>query len=243
MKRHGDTIKIPGDYQYNAINSKFIIQRLWHKFRLNMLKELLQIKKGEKVLELGCGSGFMDNEIAKLGAIVTGIDWNRDAIDFAGQKFKDTKNLNFIHGKVDDILFPEGTFDKIFCLEVIEHLYEDQVKDLMIIMNRYLIKKGRLLISTPNYKSHWPVIEYIMDLFMLAPKQNEEQHVSHFTCNKLIKICSECGFKIIHLKTIFILTPFISIICGENITKKIFDIEKLLPFNAGCNIQLLLEKN
>ena len=38
----------------------------------NLLKAM-EIKKGQKILDIGCGQGFFANEFSKAGAVVTGI--------------------------------------------------------------------------------------------------------------------------------------------------------------------------
>jgi ubiquinone/menaquinone biosynthesis C-methylase UbiE len=48
----------------------------------NLLR-LMDIQKGESVLELGCGTGFFCHEFEKAGAKVTGIDLGADLIEIA----------------------------------------------------------------------------------------------------------------------------------------------------------------
>jgi trans-aconitate methyltransferase len=49
--------------------------------------ELLQPKRGEKILDLGCGTGDLSYEISKSGAIVTGSDLSREMIEKAREKY------------------------------------------------------------------------------------------------------------------------------------------------------------
>lgn len=49
--------------------------------------ELLQPQKGEKILDLGCGTGDLSYEISKSGAIVTGYDFSEDMIEKARKKY------------------------------------------------------------------------------------------------------------------------------------------------------------
>lgn len=50
------------------------------------LVEMLDPKQGEKILDLGCGTGDLTNEIAKLGAKVVGMDVSPDMIEKARKK-------------------------------------------------------------------------------------------------------------------------------------------------------------
>ncbi|MBD1381821.1 class I SAM-dependent methyltransferase [Metabacillus arenae] len=49
--------------------------------------ELLQPQRGEKILDLGCGTGDLSYEISKSGAIVTGIDSSDEMIKKACEKY------------------------------------------------------------------------------------------------------------------------------------------------------------
>lgn len=49
--------------------------------------EWLQPKKGENILDLGCGTGSLSQEIAKSGAIVDGLDFSETMITKARQKY------------------------------------------------------------------------------------------------------------------------------------------------------------
>jgi trans-aconitate methyltransferase len=51
------------------------------------LIEMLRPKQGEKILDLGCGTGELTNEIAKLGAEVVGMDASPDMIEKARKKY------------------------------------------------------------------------------------------------------------------------------------------------------------
>ena len=53
------------------------------KVILPNLIRLVEIKKGERVLDVGCGNGFFSKEFIKAGAMVTGVDIGRELIEIA----------------------------------------------------------------------------------------------------------------------------------------------------------------
>src|SRR5690606_36694509 len=55
--------------------------------------ELLQPIKGEKILDIGCGTGDLAYEISKSGATVTGTDFSKDMIEPGMQKDLDIQLL------------------------------------------------------------------------------------------------------------------------------------------------------
>jgi trans-aconitate methyltransferase len=72
--------------------------------------ELLEVKPGERILDLGCGTGHLTNEIKKLSADVTGIDASADMIALATEAYPDG---NFAVADGTDFHFGEK-FDAVF---------------------------------------------------------------------------------------------------------------------------------
>ena len=71
---------------------------------------LLAPRKGECVLDLGCGTGHLTNRIAQLGARVTGLDQSAPMIEQARAAYPD---LEFLLGDAAEFLFPKP-FDAVF---------------------------------------------------------------------------------------------------------------------------------
>jgi len=73
------------------------------------LVDLLDPSPGERVLDLGCGTGDLTAKIAERGASVVGLDSDKSMIARARARFPD---LEFVHG--DGHEFSLGTFDSVF---------------------------------------------------------------------------------------------------------------------------------
>ncbi len=61
-----------------------------HAFVYEFGKEIVQLlnpKPGEKILDLGCGSGQLTNEIAKSGALVAGMDHSEEMVRDAKNRY------------------------------------------------------------------------------------------------------------------------------------------------------------
>ena len=156
-RRTGDTVSIPGDYQYRVSREGLAPQRFWHQHRFMTCASMLDASAGHRVLDIGCGSGVFANMVAEReGVHVLGVDRNADAVTFASSHF-DNPRLKFQHGLVDELSFEPGTFDRISLLEVIEHIYPAQASALVRGCHALLKPGGRLVISTPNRRSLWPV--------------------------------------------------------------------------------------
>ena len=85
------------------------------------LLELLELRAGERVLDLGCGTGQLTAEIARLGAQVVGIDNSPDMLAAARKNFTE---IVFEQADATSFQFPEP-FDAIFSNAAL-HWVKDQ---------------------------------------------------------------------------------------------------------------------
>jgi len=82
--------------------------------------ELLDIKPGERILDLGCGTGHLTNKIKDHGAEVTGIDASGDMIAKAKESFP---GINFLVADAADFHFDEP-FDAVFSNAVLHWVHK-----------------------------------------------------------------------------------------------------------------------
>jgi 2-polyprenyl-3-methyl-5-hydroxy-6-metoxy-1,4-benzoquinol methylase len=206
--REGDAIHISGDYQAKALKSDRAAQRFWHEAKFRLIKRVAMPAKHERVLDAGCGSGTISYFLSRYAADVVAIDSNPSAITYAKDTFK-APNLQFRLGQFDD-LKADRPFDRIYCIEVIEHLYEHQVAEVLSLFYELTNPGGQLFLTTPNYRSAWPLIEQVLDRFALVAKLQEAQHVTHFTRQKLAAFCVQGGWKVAQIGTFNGIAPFVA---------------------------------
>jgi 2-polyprenyl-3-methyl-5-hydroxy-6-metoxy-1,4-benzoquinol methylase len=207
-RRGGDAIHISGDYQARALTSDRAAQRFWHEAKFRLIERVPMPRKSDRVLDAGCGSGTISHFLSGYAGNVTGIDSNPSAISYARDAFE-APNLHFRLGQFDD-LKDDKPFDRIYCIEVIEHLYEHQVADVLDLFHKLMNPGGQLFLTTPNYRSAWPVIEWLLDRFALVATLQEAQHVTRFTKRKLATMCRRAGWKVGHIGTFNGVSPFIA---------------------------------
>ena len=210
-RRRGDAIAIEGSYQDRARREGFVVQRFWHAEKERIVREHMPPAPGDRVLDVGCGSGVVAEVLASLGADVTGIDSNPAAIAYARGAYV-RPNLRFEETTVDDLVLAPDSIDRIYCLELIEHLDEPQAADLLSSFRRVLRPGGALLLTTPNYRGTWPVLEFTMDRLGLAPPLSGHQHVSRFTRRLLRRRLSDAGLRVRRLTTFCTIAPFLSVV-------------------------------
>jgi 2-polyprenyl-3-methyl-5-hydroxy-6-metoxy-1,4-benzoquinol methylase len=107
-------------------------------------------KKGQTILDIGCGRGELAYALAKDGANVTGVDYSDSAISIAQQTFcnQDSNlNLKYIEGDVLSIHF-ETKFDVIIAADFVEHVEPDILNTIFGKISTLLTPEGILVIHT-----------------------------------------------------------------------------------------------
>ena len=207
-RRTGDAIAIGGDYQYRALTEGPRPQRFWHETKLWLVDRHLNPGPGDRVLDVGCGSGVVAAHVAGRGvAECTAIDGNAEAVAFASGRYR-RPNLRFVLGLVDELSLPEGGYDSGICLELVEHIYYEQGVALLRSLHRAIRPGGRLLITTPNYRSAWPAIEWLLDRSGRVPKLVGDQHVTFFRHGLLERLAADAGWRTTVRETCCTLAPW-----------------------------------
>jgi len=146
----------------------------WFIKRKELVYSLLKNQpKSAKILEIGCGSGYiLDYLKKKRYQNVEGVDASKTWLKFYTNIKKGTKIPN-----------KKGAYDIILLLDVIEHVKEEKV--LLRKIYRILKKDGVLLISAPAY------------MFMWSHHDVLNKHYRRYTQTRLNKPLTENGFDII----------------------------------------------
>ena len=87
----------------------------------NLLR-LLEIKKGDKVLDIACGQGFFSRALAEKGAEVTGADISAELIKLAKEKAGPKENYLVIPADKLAENIPENNFDKAIIILAIHNI-------------------------------------------------------------------------------------------------------------------------
>lgn len=231
-RRQRDAIQISGDYQAKALKSDRAAQRFWHEAKFRLIERIALPAKHDRVLDAGCGSGTIANFLATHAGEVIGMDSNPSAINYTRAAYN-APNLEFRLGQFEDLI-RDKRFDRIYCIEVIEHLYERQASDVLSLFYELTNPGGHLFLTTPNYHSAWPLIEWLLDRFALVATLDEVQHVTHFSKKKLVAICEHAGWRVRHIGTFNGFAPFLAPISYRlalGLEKVEFLLNRLFPQN------------
>ncbi|NYZ60505.1 class I SAM-dependent methyltransferase, partial [Candidatus Micrarchaeota archaeon] len=133
----------------NFISEKIRNINSFYSGRLKLTFDLLEIKSGMKVLDVGCHLGFVDYYLAKSNpsAEFYGVDIVPDFIELAN-KYVRLPNLSYDTQDILNNNFKDNTFDYVLFLETIEHVANPAAYASEFL--RILKPGGCLVLSTPN---------------------------------------------------------------------------------------------
>ncbi|UCE37032.1 MAG: class I SAM-dependent methyltransferase [Thermoplasmata archaeon] len=117
----------------------------------DIVDDIIKNVKPKRVLDIGCAFGRVVEMFCSQGVEAYGVDISDYAISKASDDIK--KRLFQVNVENEKIPFPDGHFDFISCLVVIEHLHDDT--HLLNEISRLISKKGTVYITTPP-KSYEP---------------------------------------------------------------------------------------
>jgi SAM-dependent methyltransferase len=130
------------------------------------------------ILDIGCGTGLMLNELEKIGE-THGMDMSDEAIAFSKEIFSGEVKQGFLP---DQIPFERNAFDLITLLDVIEHVEHD-AEALKEIRER-LVVGGKAVITVPAYMFLWSKFDEI------------NEHKRRYTLKELKLRLVEAGFTV-----------------------------------------------
>jgi cyclopropane-fatty-acyl-phospholipid synthase len=117
--------------------------------KINHIVKKMDIKEGQKVLEVGCGWGGMAFEIAKqIKCEITGISLSKNQIKYCQEKAKELGLDNQIKFELMDYREAKGHYDRIYSVGMFEHVGKKFYKTFFKSMNKLLKDDGLFLLHT-----------------------------------------------------------------------------------------------
>ena len=112
---------------------------------------LLNVKKEEKILDVGCEAGAMMVYAGLLGAEVYGVDICPESVEKANKYLsKYSVKGKAVVGDARKINFPDNYFDKVISSDFIEHLSAKNNIQVLKEIKRVLKPGGVIVLKTPN---------------------------------------------------------------------------------------------
>ena len=131
----------------DTMASEYLERTPWTELRLEAVRDLLDPRPGERVLDLGCAAGAITHYLSTFGCEAVGIDLMPRAIEKARTLFPD---LRFEVADATDLPFDPASFDKAVAADFVEHIEDDVFLAMCAELRRVLVPGGTFAIYAPN---------------------------------------------------------------------------------------------
>ena len=150
----GHEVAIPrhGPLPY-LVEHWYLGSRTRHYMMVRRFREVLEraaLERGQRVLDVGCGWAYGTHWAHALGCEVCGIDLAHDQLAWARQGLPHGASLGLTQANARALPFRDGTFDRVFSVETLEHVFRPDRPAVYAELRRVLKPGGRLALSTPN---------------------------------------------------------------------------------------------
>jgi 2-polyprenyl-3-methyl-5-hydroxy-6-metoxy-1,4-benzoquinol methylase len=167
-----------------------------HSYLTNPVLKLIDKKINKKILDIGCGNGYLVRLLIEKGFDAYGIDASESGITIAKKYYPQ----RFFSHNIENTELPyplkEMQFDTVISTEVIEHVFSP-VNFLSLIKTLLLSSKGQVIFSTPYHG-------YLKNVIIAISGKWDNHHTVHWegghikfwSRKTLTKLLNENGFKV-----------------------------------------------
>jgi 2-polyprenyl-6-hydroxyphenyl methylase/3-demethylubiquinone-9 3-methyltransferase len=167
----------------NAVRTPWIISEIEKRFATPA-----------KVLDVGCGGGFLTNALAERGHITTGIDLSETSLEVA-KKHDSTGKVRYLYANGYNLPFENESFDAVCAMDILEHV--EAPEKIIAEASRVLRPGGLFFFHTfnRNWLSYMVVIKGV-DLFVKNAPKNMHVYELFIKPSELKEMCFEHNLKV-----------------------------------------------
>jgi SAM-dependent methyltransferase len=188
---------------------------------------LTALAPATRVLDAGCGEGVLVEEF-------------RDRLAIEGLGPNDSSAC-VTRGSLLDLPYPDGTFDRATCLDVLEHLtFEDQPRAIAELF-RVVRPGGELLVSVPNLAHLQSRIHFLLQ-GRLIHTASLEKHPGDRPIVEYLDLARRAGFRLVERRGIFPTVPVLTRWIRKSPARLMplhRALTRLLPVPGWCFLNLM----
>jgi len=196
--------RIPAGFYDRIYQRRIGVRFCWHDLKFRTVVSRLGTPR--TLLDIGCGPGtFVGNYLPGVEAL--GVDLSASQVDYATRTYGSAAH-RFSTRSLASLADAGERFDAVTVIELIEHLAPVEAIRLLAAARSLLTQDGVLVVTTPNYRSLWPIIE--LGVNALSPVSYIEQHINKYRRGLLAAHLSAAGYRDVTVGTAVGVAPFIA---------------------------------
>lgn len=161
-----------GERWYSAYDDPVALLRAENRAKfpwiLNKLRTLCDHKGA--ILDVGCGGGFLSNELARQGYSVTGVDVSPESLKVA-EAHDVTRTVKYEVADAFELPYPDASFDALTAMDFLEHV--DRPELVIKEFSRVLKPGGLFFFHTFNRNPvAWLVVIKLLEWFIKNTPKN-----------------------------------------------------------------------
>ena len=188
---------------------------------------LTALPLGTRVLDAGCGEGVLVEEFSPRLAI-EGLDQH-----YASARVRS--------GSVTALPYPDASFDRALCLDVLEHLTFEEQPRALAELARVLRPGGELLVSVPNLAHLQSRVHFLLQ-GRLIRTASELKHPGDRPVAEYLQMAGRAGFSLVARQGIFPTVPVLTRLIRRH-PQRLLPVHRwlsrLLPVPGWCFLNLL----
>ena len=180
-----------------------------------------------RVLDAGCGEGVLVDEFCSRLSI-EGVDSN-----YTSERVRS--------GSLTALPYPDGSFERALCLDVLEHLTFEEQPHALAELYRILKPGGELLVSVPNLAHLQSRVHFLLRGTLIRTA-SEFKHPGDRPAGDYIRLARAAGLTLIDRRGIFPTLPVLTRMIRRN-PRRLMPLRRLLtrvlPIPGWCFLNLL----
>jgi 2-polyprenyl-6-hydroxyphenyl methylase / 3-demethylubiquinone-9 3-methyltransferase len=130
-------------HKFNPVRLAYIRDKAAERFGCDPKK--LDCLKGIRMLDIGCGGGILSEPLARLGALMVGVDPSKENVAIASVHAKESGvDVDYRATTAEDLAAASEKFDIVLAMEVVEHVVD---VNAFVAVCASMVKPGGLMFA------------------------------------------------------------------------------------------------
>jgi SAM-dependent methyltransferase len=152
-----------------------------------LIFELADLKRGERLLDVGCGDGNYTGPAADRTGAAVGLDRSNAMLEAARRRLGGRSDIEWVQGNAERLPFREASFHVVLAITLL--CFADDPQAAVSEMARILRPGGRLVLGELGRYSLWAVVRHVRGRLGSATWR----HAHFFSGDELLDLADHAG--------------------------------------------------